>query len=748
MAVFDRQQEKLVARVVYDGPAGAGKTTNLNQLCRFFTMLRRSELVTPAEAAGRTLFFDWLQLDGGLVGGVPLRCHLLTVPGQAVLAHRRLHLLAGADVIVFVCDSTSSGVDMGRRMLDGLRGRLPDSATLPLVVQANKQDEPDCLTPGQVLEGLGLPGNVPVVPARAHEGQGLRETLVLAIRAAANVIQAHILAHGLHSLEGQVGSWDDLYQELQAHDATQRGDQSAASTVWANLGVPTGLPHPHPATAPRDTDVASGSEPPPAPTSVAAAPAPGSLPATPYAAAVTAGATETMPQVTGARSTLPAARELPTPESPTSAPGADVEATTRAQLVTATSSEASTPMSTTAFPSPASSPSAPPACEPVATGAASAMELPTPPVASAAPAIQPLVASTTRPASASSPAEMHAHQAAVAPTPAAHVAPAASEARSDTGTSTAAAIDAATSTSPSTPGTPMVGNALPATVAAKTSPPQGRVAAQADAEPTLPHVDVAIGFVWPANPGRDILRAIPRQQALRHDDLVGRHGRSDGSGTSDARIYRAGDWCLKTSTRRRFADVDDARQAMLQLARRKIALGELLPPRTVLCLTPALDGSVWLWTITPWLTTLRNWMERSEQLEDEATLELALCAFADAAVQALQVASQQRLTLDVHPSNFALAEGRLVYLDDDIGTGTRLPTLGHALLRRADEYAQWPRAVAGYVTGLEQGLGMAAPDLDEATRRDLAAGLASALAVSPAATQARTRLLAVLGQGR
>lgn len=273
------------------------------------------------------------------------------------------------------------------------------------------------------------------------------------------------------------------------------------------------------------------------------------------------------------------------------------------------------------------------------------------------------------------------------------------------------------------------------------------VPAHVDVEPTLPHPEVAIGFVWPATPGRDTLRTIPRKDAVRRDDLVGRHGRSDGSGSSDARIYRAGDWCLKSSIRRRFADVDEARQAMLQLARRKIALGELLPARTVLCLTPAADDSVWLWTITPWLTTLRSWMERSEQLQDEPTLELALCAFADAAVQALQVASRQRLTLDVHPSNFALAEGRLVYLDDDIGGGTHLPALGHALLRRMDEYVHWPRAVDGYVTSLEHGLGMAARDLDGPTRRDLIAAIEGALVVSPETTAARRRLLAALGQG-
>src|SRR5690606_25899325 len=110
MAIFDRENGKLVVRVVYDGPGNAGKTTNILEICRFFSTMRRGELVSPEEHAGRTLWFDWVQVDAGVVAGYGLRCQVVTVPGQLVLRRRRSALLRSADVVVLVCDSTPSGL--------------------------------------------------------------------------------------------------------------------------------------------------------------------------------------------------------------------------------------------------------------------------------------------------------------------------------------------------------------------------------------------------------------------------------------------------------------------------------------------------------------------------------------------------------------------------------------------------------------------------------------------------------------
>ena len=113
MPTYDARLNRVVVRVVYDGVAYAGKTTNIAQLSALFAF-QRAPVHTPSELRGRTLFFDWLQLQAGSVCGYPLLCQVLTVPGQAVLAPRRRHLLETADVIVHVCESTEVSLEPTR----------------------------------------------------------------------------------------------------------------------------------------------------------------------------------------------------------------------------------------------------------------------------------------------------------------------------------------------------------------------------------------------------------------------------------------------------------------------------------------------------------------------------------------------------------------------------------------------------------------------------------------------------------
>jgi signal recognition particle receptor subunit beta len=197
MATFDFEQQKIVARIVYDGVAHAGKTTNVRHLGDLFTGVRRSEMVVPEERNGRTLWFDWVQLEGGMICGFPLSCQIVTVPGQRLLSHRRRHLLRTADAVVFVADSsrgrarrTREGVEVLRSILDELGPHRP-----PLVLQANKQDKPDAMSAAALVRALGLPESVPILPARANEGIGVRETLIRVVRTLTDHVQA--LAEGL-----------------------------------------------------------------------------------------------------------------------------------------------------------------------------------------------------------------------------------------------------------------------------------------------------------------------------------------------------------------------------------------------------------------------------------------------------------------------------------------------------------------------------------------------------------------------
>ena len=101
MPTIDDSRGVLVVRIVYDGPAMSGKTTSLRALSQGFA----ASITSPEERDGRTLFFDWMDYVGGLFEGRPIRCQIVTVPGQTELAERRLRLLETADAVVVVADS-------------------------------------------------------------------------------------------------------------------------------------------------------------------------------------------------------------------------------------------------------------------------------------------------------------------------------------------------------------------------------------------------------------------------------------------------------------------------------------------------------------------------------------------------------------------------------------------------------------------------------------------------------------------
>lgn len=217
MAVFDESQQKLVTRIVYDGPGFAGKTTNLRRLVEGFSAARRGELKAPGPRQERTPFFDWLDLEAGLIDGLRLRCQLVTVPGQSVYAERRWHAIETADAIVFVTGSAPVDIAASRPLLDALRAHLAleTEARVPLILQANKQDLDDAMSPVAVREALGLDASVQVVGAEASRGLGVLETAATSIREAAGVLKARLRAGDLGRLGRHVETASQLHEAMQ-----------------------------------------------------------------------------------------------------------------------------------------------------------------------------------------------------------------------------------------------------------------------------------------------------------------------------------------------------------------------------------------------------------------------------------------------------------------------------------------------------------------------------------------------------
>lgn len=263
--------------------------------------------------------------------------------------------------------------------------------------------------------------------------------------------------------------------------------------------------------------------------------------------------------------------------------------------------------------------------------------------------------------------------------------------------------------------------------------------ATSDDVPNLPGWDLPVEQLWPDAGALEILRIAQLPPIRRRGDLRGQPGKRDGSGSADVFIFQSSGWCLKTSDRRRFAEREDALGSMRALGASKRLLGPWMPPGTALAVARDPDGGWRLWTISPWLTTLRHTMNDAEVRGDEGALGAALADFAAVAAGALRLASSERIVLDLHPSNFGSDGSTYQYLDDDVAYGPRLPAIGYSLLQRVDEYAAFPVAIERYLHEVEKFL--AGLSWLERNDHDLAAAIEQTIPLTPAGRQARSRLV-------
>ncbi|MEM7350351.1 MAG: GTPase domain-containing protein [Acidobacteriota bacterium] len=231
-------------RVVYDGPAYAGKTTNLRNLAQSLG----SKIYSGEEAEGRTLYFDWVDYVGGLFEGMPIRCQIISVPGQRVLERRRRLLLETADVVVFVADSRPQQLAENVRSFAVLqRVMAPATPPVGLIVQANKRDLEDAITVDALRDAMDSEGSLAMTEAVAERGDGVRDTFVLGVRLALDRVRELWDRNALPTLRPGIDDGDQL---LAAVQAAERGETESLSI--AGLGAidrrspPEAVPEPQP----------------------------------------------------------------------------------------------------------------------------------------------------------------------------------------------------------------------------------------------------------------------------------------------------------------------------------------------------------------------------------------------------------------------------------------------------------------------------------------------------------------------
>ncbi|HVP40099.1 MAG TPA: gliding-motility protein MglA [Candidatus Saccharimonadales bacterium] len=197
MALVNYFSREIQFKVVYYGPGLGGKTTNLTYIHAHTSPQYRGNLVSLKTQEERTLFFDFLPVSLGEVGGYRARFHLYTVPGQMIYQASRRVILQGVDGVVFVADSSPDRQDGNRASLRDLvrtldAHKLPLRG-LPLVYQWNKRDVPGAL-PVERLAGVLNPWGRPAFPSVAVSGEGVMETVKGALRAVLHAFQEEAAA--------------------------------------------------------------------------------------------------------------------------------------------------------------------------------------------------------------------------------------------------------------------------------------------------------------------------------------------------------------------------------------------------------------------------------------------------------------------------------------------------------------------------------------------------------------------------
>jgi signal recognition particle receptor subunit beta len=180
MAFVNYSTREINVKLVYYGPGLSGKTTNLRYLYAKAPAGAKGRLISLATETERTLFFDFLPMNLGSVGGFHVRFHLYTVPGQVFYEASRKLILKGVDGLIFVADSQALRVDANAESWDGLLQNLGayglSLGKLPAVIQYNKRDVDGALPVPELRRALGSPG-LREFEAVASKGVGVFETL-------------------------------------------------------------------------------------------------------------------------------------------------------------------------------------------------------------------------------------------------------------------------------------------------------------------------------------------------------------------------------------------------------------------------------------------------------------------------------------------------------------------------------------------------------------------------------------------
>ncbi len=232
MAILDSKRKEINAKIVYYGPALSGKTTNIQLIHKKLRPDHRGKLMTLATQGDRTLFFDFLPVELGVIRGLKVRLQIYTVPGQVFYNATRKLVLKNVDGIVFIADSQKKvlpeNLESLRNLEENLRDYHRDLKEVSLVFQYNKRDLPEISSVNELQSALNSYG-APSFESIASQGEGVLPTLTTISKMVINKLKSTPRLTPIESLRDEPSKESPDRPQPPSHDPEE--EQKALETL-------------------------------------------------------------------------------------------------------------------------------------------------------------------------------------------------------------------------------------------------------------------------------------------------------------------------------------------------------------------------------------------------------------------------------------------------------------------------------------------------------------------------------------
>ena len=193
MAFANFKTREIHCKIVYFGPQGSGKTTNLQSILQKTSPKRHEDSVRfEPHDPENPAFFEFLPLSIGEFKNHHLKAHLYALPKDHLYPSFLSTLLKGIDGMIFVVNSALDQLEenlLAWNYTQELLSRQSITVTnIPSVIQYNKRDLKEAM-PLSILKEALNPLALPEQEAIAHAGEGVMESLHAVVEQFAQELQ-------------------------------------------------------------------------------------------------------------------------------------------------------------------------------------------------------------------------------------------------------------------------------------------------------------------------------------------------------------------------------------------------------------------------------------------------------------------------------------------------------------------------------------------------------------------------------